>query len=167
MHSGSCLQFAEALVRLGYSRVCVLHRGLDALRPEAILTVPNIEMWSDYVTATATLFIDTVQLYDYRISYMEYNTIDWMVQPYSQSSYTNCSIYIFVIHSGTLYVLYDDNHRVCTVQYHLEQYETFRLFNHQHFTFYPLWNWIDKKSTCCVMNYIQWIQVAANQDKEV
>ncbi|KAI0219641.1 TBC domain-containing protein kinase-like protein [Lamellibrachia satsuma] len=38
---GKCtMQFANALVQLGYQKVCVLHKGIDALRPTGILTVP-------------------------------------------------------------------------------------------------------------------------------
>lgn len=34
------LQFAADLVRLGYQKVCVLHKGIDVLRSTNILIVP-------------------------------------------------------------------------------------------------------------------------------
>ncbi|CAH1778018.1 unnamed protein product [Owenia fusiformis] len=37
------LNFGNKLVALGYSKVCVLHRGIEALRPTGLLVVPPIE----------------------------------------------------------------------------------------------------------------------------
>ncbi|WAR12204.1 TBCK-like protein [Mya arenaria] len=36
--------FANELVRLGYTRVCTLHKGIDVLRQTAILTVPPADI---------------------------------------------------------------------------------------------------------------------------
>lgn len=36
--------FASELVRLGYSRVCTLHKGIDVLRPTGVLTVPPADL---------------------------------------------------------------------------------------------------------------------------
>ena len=38
------LQFANELVRLGYARVCVLHKGIDVLRSTGILTIPPADI---------------------------------------------------------------------------------------------------------------------------
>ena len=38
------LQFATELVRLGYQRVCVLHKGIDVLRSTNVLTVPPVDL---------------------------------------------------------------------------------------------------------------------------
>ncbi len=38
------LQFAESLVVLNYSKVCVLHKGIDTLRVTGLLTVPTPEL---------------------------------------------------------------------------------------------------------------------------
>ncbi|XP_041359540.1 TBC domain-containing protein kinase-like protein [Gigantopelta aegis] len=36
--------FANELIRLGYPRVCVLHKGIDVLRPTGLLTVPPADL---------------------------------------------------------------------------------------------------------------------------
>lgn len=38
-------QFANELVRLNYSRVCFLHRGIDVFRSTGLITLPQDDMW--------------------------------------------------------------------------------------------------------------------------
>ncbi len=38
------LQFADALLKFGYSKVCVLHKGIDVMRSTGLLVVPTPEL---------------------------------------------------------------------------------------------------------------------------
>ncbi|KAL3878639.1 hypothetical protein ACJMK2_030970 [Sinanodonta woodiana] len=40
----NAMNFASELVRLGYAKVCVLHKGIDVLRPTGILSIPPADI---------------------------------------------------------------------------------------------------------------------------
>ena len=44
MNIFSLFQFAESLVKSGYSKVCVLHKGVEVMRAAGLLVVPTPEL---------------------------------------------------------------------------------------------------------------------------